>query len=790
MSALRVLRDRSQPLPTHLNVGLALAVAVAYFLAARLSLALMAQPENVAVFWPASGIAAGLLIALGRRAVRAVAAGVLLATVMANMLGDRNVVAAIFFGLCNAGEALLTAWLVERWYGDGFQLNRVRRVLRFLLAALIGPAVAAVVAAAAIRLTGVSLSSFRTVWQAWFLSDAIGIATIAPFVIGLAGIVRSGGRPAGWPPYAIAEGCGLVVVLALLAGIAFGLPPGPLATVATEALVFPALLLVAARCVPLFTAAGVAVTAIIIVSSMTLGVGNLGDVTVPLPQRVLASQALMFAITLAGLMLSALFAERRASEAKLNASEARYRSVVEGSLQGIIIQQDNRIRYANPAMANIFGYTRPEDLIGKSVFDDFVAAEERPVLRERTAAVYRGERIKPHPGWRGFRKDGSEIWVSAMAHLAEWQGAPAIVSFYLDTTERKRTEANLRESEERLRLATQAARIGTFVANVASGRVRYSPELAKLLGVPGLVDVKIEDSFARVHLDDVGYVRERYAASLDPAGDGRMEMELRFVRPGGQVRWMSFNGEAQFQQTSKGLVPFRVVGVCVDITGRKRGEERQQTLTRELDHRVKNTLERVLVIIDRSAEGAGSTEELVQAIDGRIQALAQAHSLLSQKNWNGADLAALVAGELMPYQTASNTVIEGPSIMLTPDAAQAVIQVLHELATNALKHGAFSVPAGKVSARWWHEPVIEAASPVPPTGIQAGDTSPGRMLVIEWLESGGPPVNASAQKGYGSDVIGGLIPYELGGKVDVEMRPSGLFCRIAVPAVRVEADVG
>src|SRR3954462_3780069 len=93
------------------SVGLAIAVAITYFLAARLSLALLTEPDGVAVFWPAAGIAAGLLIALGRGAQLPVALGVMAATVTANLMGDRNFAAAIFFALCNAGEATIIAWL-------------------------------------------------------------------------------------------------------------------------------------------------------------------------------------------------------------------------------------------------------------------------------------------------------------------------------------------------------------------------------------------------------------------------------------------------------------------------------------------------------------------------------------------------------------------------------------------------------------------------------------------------------------------------------------------------------
>src|SRR5215472_9331642 len=103
------------------KIGLAVAVGIAYFLAAQLSLALLTKAEGVAVFWPAAGVSAGVLIALGPRARISVAVGAIAATILANLLGDRNIWSTIFFAVCNAGEALLAAWLIEHFFGPGFR---------------------------------------------------------------------------------------------------------------------------------------------------------------------------------------------------------------------------------------------------------------------------------------------------------------------------------------------------------------------------------------------------------------------------------------------------------------------------------------------------------------------------------------------------------------------------------------------------------------------------------------------------------------------------------------------
>src|SRR5258708_25935105 len=118
-------------------IGLAIAVGIAYFLAAQLSLSLLAEPDGVALFWPAAGVSSGVLIALGRDARLPVTSGVMVATIIANLMGDRNVWSATAFAFCNAGEALLTAWLIERYFGSSFGLDRLRHILGLLASAVV-----------------------------------------------------------------------------------------------------------------------------------------------------------------------------------------------------------------------------------------------------------------------------------------------------------------------------------------------------------------------------------------------------------------------------------------------------------------------------------------------------------------------------------------------------------------------------------------------------------------------------------------------------------------------------
>src|SRR6266581_5136832 len=151
-------------------IGLAIAVGIAYFLAARLSLVLLTKPDGVAVFWPAAGVAAGVLIALGPGARLPVAVGTMVATIVANLLGDRTLWAAIVFALCNAGEAVLTAGLIERHFGSGFSLDRLRHVLGLLAAAIVATAVSGVGGTMGFKYFQSSTAPILTTWQHWFAS--------------------------------------------------------------------------------------------------------------------------------------------------------------------------------------------------------------------------------------------------------------------------------------------------------------------------------------------------------------------------------------------------------------------------------------------------------------------------------------------------------------------------------------------------------------------------------------------------------------------------------------------
>jgi PAS domain S-box-containing protein len=611
------------------TIGLAAAVGVAYFFAARLSLYLLTKPEGVAVFWPAAGVAAGVLIALGRDARWGVALGAMAATIVANLMGDRTVAGAVAFAFCNAFEALFTAWLIEHYFGPAFSLDRLRHVLALLAAAIVATAASGVGGTVAYLLFHSPQASILSTWRHWFASDALGIITVAPLVIGLASALR---QP---PPRSeLIEGLAALAAVAAMSAIVISLPPEPWEAVMPVALLFPLLLWLAARCQPVFASAAAFVASLTIVWAITFGIGHFGNPGVAMDSRILGAQASILGVSLCAFVLAALFAERR-----------------------------------------------------------------------HHAAV-------------------------------------------------------LMESEARLQEALKAGAVTAFDWDVRTGLSRHSDNTAEILGFDPTQPVPASDFLARIHPEDCARFKA-LVRGLRPDNPS-YTITLRYIRPDGRQVWLEEASRAEFDAAGRIV---RLRGLTLDITERRRAEERQAALMAELDHRVKNVLARVAVVAASTREGSRSMDEFVRTLDGRIQSMAAAHALLSQSRWHGVGLTALVRNQLAPYATEANMSISGADVSLSAAATQAVAMVLHELVTNAAKYGALSTPGGQVSLSW--------------DCRQNGESA--RSLLITWRELGGPAVAALPRSGYGTSLIRDLIPHELGGAVELLLAPDGAFCTIEIP---------
>ena len=294
------------------SVMLASAVAIAYFLASQLSFFLRTKPDDVAWFWPAAGVAVGVLIAIGSAARLPVAVGTMVASIPGNLLGHWSLWTSIVFALCNAGQVLLVAGLIERYFDSPFALDSLRKVLGLIAAAIVGTAAAAVGGTVGIVLVQGSTAPALPIWYHWMTSNVTGVVAIAPLLIELAAAARD-------PPLRseIIESAVALAALTALSGFIIFLPGQPWAIVALGALLFPLLLWLAARCKPAFAAAAAFIVALTIVSTTTFSFGMFGETTFPTAERILAAQVAILVVSLCAIVLASLFSERRENEARL-----------------------------------------------------------------------------------------------------------------------------------------------------------------------------------------------------------------------------------------------------------------------------------------------------------------------------------------------------------------------------------------------------------------------------------------------------------------------------------------
>jgi PAS domain S-box-containing protein len=322
------------------------------------------------------------------------------------------------------------------------------------------------------------------------------------------------------------------------------------------------------------------------------------------------------------------------------------------------------------------------------------------------------------------------------------------------TCELEESNARLLQSEQRRNLALAAGRMGSWDWDWLKGDWMWDEGQFRIFGVdPKSFVVDPSNVQALLHPDDFDKLRE--AMNQFSVGVRSYETEFRIVRPDGEIRWCVGTAAATLDKSGRVI---RVSGVTVDITERKRAEERQNLLTREVDHRAKNALALAQSIV-RLTRGE-NVKAYIQAVEGRISALARVHTILSLSSWQGAEISKLVDEELAPYARSDQITLSGANIQLQPATAQTLAMALHELVTNSAKYGALSTVSGRLTIGW---------------------EADADMLRITWEERDGPLVERPASRGFGTRSVIASIESQLGGKAQFDWRVEGLVCRLSVP---------
>ena len=261
---------------------------------------------------------------------------------------------------------------------------------------------------------------------------------------------------------------------------------------------------------------------------------------------------------------------RKKTESALRDSEAQYRNLIGGSIQGVLIHRDQKPLFANQAYADIFGYDDPEEIVALPSIQAFEAVFERDRLHAYSAACLRRRTAPTRYEFEGVHKGGTHIWLENFVTYVDWGGKPAVQSTTIDITARKRAEQALKESEERLSQAAKLARLGHWIWDEKQNRVeRSSPELARIFGLGDDAPiVSFADFLAYVHSDDRHLV-ETVIQQVRRDRSG-FEVEIRIKGRDGETRYVVERSEAVLDETGE-LV--RSVSTVQDITEIKQAEE-------------------------------------------------------------------------------------------------------------------------------------------------------------------------------------------------------------------------
>ncbi|OAS25836.1 sensor histidine kinase [Methylobacterium platani] len=454
------------------------------------------------------------------------------------------------------------------------------------------------------------------------------------------------------------------------------------------------------------------------------------------------------------------------SLAALRESEARFRHMADSAPALIWMTDDTgEIVFVNLHYEYLFG--RSTATLRGGRWREIVHPDDLPGFEAAFAQAF-AARTPFRCATRVIDRHGAVRWIlcEGVARLDDHGRFLGYTGCNVDVTEAKDAETALREGEERLRLALAAGRLGTWEIDLASGQHRLSARSAEIFGAAPLS----HEAWTRtVHPED----RARIEAALEAllAGEAEYRTEFR-IRPeaaglrGASARWVS--AQAIVQREAGGRAR-RVIGIHQEVTERKRAEEHLRLLVHELNHRVKNTLATVQSIAMQSLRGldGAAAAAAKAAFEARLIALARVHDVLTRESWEGAELAEVVKDALAPLEgprggtdAPPRFVVDGPALRLPPRIALSIAMALHELATNAVKYGALSVPAGQVLLSW--------------------STAEGR-LTLRWQERGGPLVVPPTRTGFGSRLIERSLARELDGTVSLSFPPEGVVCTIVAP---------
>lgn len=332
---------------------------------------------------------------------------------------------------------------------------------------------------------------------------------------------------------------------------------------------------------------------------------------------------------------------------------------------------------------------------------------------------------------------------------------------------RERALGRLELERRRLDIALAAADAAVW-ERTPEGRLHWDANFFRLAGLePRDTPPSAEDFLEMVHPED----RPRMAEArrlMEQGDDPAASDEYRFLRPDGQTIWL-----ANYRARAADEAGY-FIGITQDVTRRKTAEEQVRSLLQESSHRVRNQFTVIAAVARETSRHADSMEDFQESFSQRLAGLARSHDLLARgRGGGGTQLHDLLAAHLEPFGAEQRVDVTGPRLALASGAAQYIGMAFHELATNAVKHGALSASEGRVVVLWRVE--------------QRPD---GQWFVLAWEERGGPPVVEDDHAGFGSQVLMKLVPRSLGGTAKRTMPATGLVWTLDAPFNALQQEEG
>lgn len=435
-------------------------------------------------------------------------------------------------------------------------------------------------------------------------------------------------------------------------------------------------------------------------------------------------------------------------------------------------QADNPIVFVNNAFARLTGYSRSE-IIGRNCrFLQGPESDPASISRIRDAIA---RRIPIEIELKNHKKDGEVFWNRLLispvfdedGKLTYFFASQYDVSLERDRMVRlkedrdnlereiERRTQDLQQSEAQLRYIMEAANLGYWTRDLQTNRLVVSASCKAQFGRAADEPFTYDDLIESLVPED----RLRMQESINAAVHGRADYDLEFCtrHPNGEMRWILARGRATYRSDG---TPLQMAGVTLDITDRKHTEQGRDLLTRELNHRVKNSMSTLQSVVRQTLRQSPSLETAIAALDLRMQSMANAHDVLTSENWEGGQLSDIVNGTLAPFADSylHRFKIGGPRLRLSSGMVLAMSMALHELATNAIKYGSLSNDQGTVIISW---------------NYVSG--SKHKAFWLRWEEVEGPPVSPPTRSGFGSKMIERILTSSGGTTAGIQYRPAGVL---------------